>query len=139
MQKGGSLLKPLLVIQEHWASHHHFDLRLERDGVLKSWAVPKGIPLSPGERRLAIAVEDHALEYADFEGEILEGYGKGKVVIWDRGFYIPEKWEAGEILFEAHGEKMRGKYALIHTSDDQWLLIKRKEEKSSEQKKSSKD
>lgn len=101
---------------------------------MKSWAVPKGIPLEPGERRLAIAVEDHSLEYADFEGEIPEGYGKGKVVIWDRGSYTPEKWEKGEILFEAQGEKMRGRYALIHTRGDQWLLIKRKEAKSSGRK-----
>ncbi len=107
---------------------------MERDGVLKSWAVPKGIPLELGERRLAIAVEDHSLEYADFEGEIPEGYGRGKVVIWDRGSYTPEKWEKGEILFEAQGEKMRGRYALIHTRGDQWLLIKRKEAKSSGRK-----
>lgn len=72
-------------------------------------------------------MEDHALEYADFEGEIVEGYGKGKVAIWDRGFYIPEKWEEGEILFEAKGVKMQGRYALIHTQGDQWLLVKRKE------------
>ncbi|HPT64245.1 MAG TPA: DNA polymerase ligase N-terminal domain-containing protein, partial [Candidatus Atribacteria bacterium] len=89
-----------------------------------------------GEKRLAIEVEDHDLDYADFEGEITEGYGKGKVKIWDRGYYLADKWEEDEILLELKGNKVKGKYALIRTkgskADDnrQWLLIKRKEDVS---------
>ena len=119
-----------------WASRHHFDFRLEKDGVLKSWAIPRSIPQNAGEKRLAIEVEDHDLDYADFEGEITEGYGKGKVKIWDRGYYLADKWEENEILLELKGNKVKGKYALIRTkgskADDnrQWLLIKRKEDVS---------
>ena len=126
----------IFVIQEHWASRHHFDFRLEKDGVLKSWAIPRSIPQNAGEKRLAIEVEDHDLDYADFEGEIAEGYGKGKVKIWDRGYYLADKWEEDEILLELKGNKVKGKYALIRTkgskADDnrQWLLIKRKEDVS---------
>lgn len=125
---------PRFVIHEHWASRHHFDLRLERDGVLKSWAVPKEIPLLEGERRMAIAVEDHLLSYADFEGEILEGYGKGTVYIWDKGTYEVEKWTDHEILLWFLGQRVRGPYALIHLQGNRvlsqnWLLVKRKEEK----------
>ncbi|HOA98549.1 DNA polymerase ligase N-terminal domain-containing protein [Candidatus Sordicultor fermentans] len=126
----------IFVIQEHWASRHHFDFRLEKDGVLKSWAIPRSIPQNAGEKRLAIEVEDHDLDYADFEGEITEGYGKGKVKIWDRGYYLADKWEEDEILLELKGNKVKGKYALIRTkgskADDnrQWLLIKRKEDVS---------
>ncbi|MGB9553592.1 MAG: DNA polymerase ligase N-terminal domain-containing protein, partial [bacterium] len=103
----------IFVVQEHWASHHHFDLRLERDGVLKSWAVPRGLPMEVGERRLAIAVDDHDLQYASFEGEITEGYGRGMVRIWDRGTYRASKWTEDEILLEFQGKKLQGKYALV--------------------------
>ncbi len=126
--------RKIFVIQEHWASHHHFDFRLEKDGVLKSWAIPRAIPQKVGEKRLAIEVEDHSLDYADFEGEITEGYGKGKVKIWDKGYYLAYKWEEDEILFELMGNKVKGKYALIRTKssksndNQQWLLIKRKED-----------
>ena len=126
----------IFVIQEHWASRHHFDFRLEKDGVLKSWAIPRSIPQNAGEKRLAIEVEDHDLDYADFEGEITEGYGKGKVKVWDRGYHFADKWEEDEILLELKGNKVKGKYALIRTkgskADDnrQWLLIKRKEDVS---------
>ncbi|MEN3185611.1 MAG: DNA polymerase ligase N-terminal domain-containing protein [Atribacterota bacterium] len=125
----------IFVVQEHWASHHHFDFRLEKDGVLKSWAVPRVLPVHDGEKRLAVAVEDHELSYAQFEGEITEGYGRGVVRIWDHGFYRATKWEEDEILFELHGEKLQGKYALIRIKQgkfaslgNNWLLIKRKEE-----------
>lgn len=127
----------IFVVQEHWASHHHFDFRLEKDGVLKSWAVPRALPLQEGEKRLAIAVDDHDLSYAQFEGEITEGYGRGVVRIWDRGVYWATKWEEDEILFELQGEKLKGKYALIQikqgrfaSSGNNWLLVKRKEESS---------
>ena len=116
------------VIQKHQASHLHFDFRLEKDGVLKSWAVPKGIPEESGIKRLAVQVEDHDLNYIDFEGEISEGnYGAGKVEIWDNGNYILEKEiKDKEILFELKGKKLKGKYALIHTSGKNWIFLKRK-------------
>ena len=125
----------IYVVQEHWASQHHFDFRLERDGVLKSWAIPKALPLKTGEKRLAIAVDDHDLAYAGFEGEITEGYGRGMVRIWDKGVYTASKWEEDEILLELRGGKLHGKYALVRVKQgkfaaggDNWLLIKRKEE-----------
>ncbi len=128
--------KGIFAIQEHWASHHHFDFRLEKDGVLKSWALPRSFPIHEGEKRLAIAVDDHSLEYADFEGEIVEGYGKGKVALWDRGWYDEEKWGEEEILITVYGNKIKGKYALVKTkgnkygkSNYNWLVIKRREER----------
>lgn len=122
---------PTFVVQEHWASRHHFDFRLEMDGVLKSWAVPKEPPLQPGLRRLAIAVEDHPLEYGSFEGTIPEGgYGAGKVSIWDRGDYILLEREPRKIRVDLHGTKLTGDYALFfmkqERGQDQWLLFKRK-------------
>jgi len=105
----------IFVIQKHHASHLHYDLRLEKDGVLKSWAVPKEPPKEIGIKRLAIQVEDHPLDYANFEGEISEGsYGAGLVEIWDKGYYIPSKFEASEIIFELKGEKLKGTYCLIN-------------------------
>jgi DNA ligase D-like protein (predicted 3'-phosphoesterase) len=97
------------------------------EGVLKSWAVPKGPPETPGIRRLAIQTEDHPVDYIDFEGEIAEGqYGAGRVLIWDRGTYDLQKLEPGEILIELHGVRLSGPYALIRTKENQWIMLKRK-------------
>jgi DNA ligase D-like protein (predicted ligase)/DNA ligase D-like protein (predicted 3'-phosphoesterase) len=119
------------VIQEHHASHLHWDLRLERDGVLKSWAVPKQPPEKPGERHLAIAVEDHPIDYGGFEGSIPEGeYGAGTVKIWDRGTYEPVKWTDEKIEFVIHGERLNGPYELVRfrkAGDKEWLLFKKRE------------
>jgi len=128
------------VIQKHDASSLHYDFRLEIDGALKSWAVPKGPSTDPSEKRLAIPTEDHPLNYADFEGTIPEDqYGGGTVLIWDRGTFtnITEKddelqplidaWKNGHLLVELHGEKISGGYALQRTGsgdDANWLLIK---------------
>lgn len=116
------------VIQKHDASHLHYDLRLEKDGVLKSWAVPKEPPQNLGVRRLAIQTEDHPLEYADFEGEIPEGeYGAGSVETWDKGDYTIDKWEEKEIIVDIHGEKLRGLYCLIKFKNEKnWLFFKKK-------------
>jgi DNA ligase D-like protein (predicted 3'-phosphoesterase) len=122
------------VVQEHWATAHHFDLRLEVEGAMRSWAVPKGPSMDPAVKRLAIEVEDHSLAYNDFEGEI-DG---GRVAIWDRGTYEqggrvpwPEALERGHAVFVLHGEKLQGGFALQRTrrgEKPQWLLIKRKDE-----------
>lgn len=127
----GAKDKLIYVIQKHHATHLHYDLRLEHDGVLKSWAVPKGPPERPGERRLAVEVEDHPLEYAEFEGVIPEGeYGAGKVEIWDRGWFEPVKWEPDEIIVELHGQRLRGHYALIRFQKEKepknWLLLQKR-------------
>jgi bifunctional non-homologous end joining protein LigD len=125
----GSTMK--FVIQEHHARARHYDFRLEKNGVLKSWAVPKGVPEEPGIKRLAIAVEDHPLAYADFEGRIAEGnYGAGEVKIWDRGEYDPVKWTAQEIVFVLRGRKVNGSYRLIRfrkSGENNWLLEKLRE------------
>lgn len=115
------------VVQEHHAKHLHWDLRLEMEGVLKSWAVPKGPPEQPGVRRLAIQVEDHPVEYIDFEGEIEEGqYGAGQVKIWDSGTYEMEERDAKKLTFVLHGQRLEGGYVLVHTREDQWIFLKRK-------------
>ncbi len=116
------------VIQKHDASHLHYDLRLQKDGVLKSWAIPKEPPLTTGVRRLAIQTEDHPVEYALFEGEIPKGeYGAGTVEIWDKGSYTIEKWEEKEIIVNIQGEKLQGLYCLIKfKSDKNWLFFKKK-------------
>lgn len=121
--------KNIFVVQEHHATHLHYDFRLEVEGVLKSWAVPKGVPMKPGVKRLAVATEDHPLDYADFEGVIPEGeYGAGVVKIWDRGSYIPRRITDREIVVELRGEKLKGKYVLIRLKDGKnWLLFKKKE------------
>ena len=116
------------VVQKHHATRLHYDFRLEMEGVLKSWAVPKGPPAEPGIRRLAVQVDDHPVSYIDFEGEIAEGlYGAGKVEIWDRGEYELQQEEPGLLAFTLHGDKLQGEYALVHTGDRNWLLLKRKQ------------
>jgi len=117
------------VIHEHYASHHHYDFRLEMDGVLKSWAIPKGPPLIPSKKRLAIHVEDHPLEYIDFEGNIPNGeYGAGHVLIWDRGTYELREKKADKISFFLKGEKVNGDFSLLRLrkgkKEQEWLLIK---------------
>jgi DNA ligase D-like protein (predicted 3'-phosphoesterase) len=121
--------KLIFVVHEHHASHLHWDLRLEMNGVLKSWAVPKQPPKSKGIKRLAIQVEDHPIEYANFEGTIPEGnYGAGKVEIWDNGNYELIKKTLKEIIFELSGKKLKGKYCLIKTNyqgnKKSWLWFK---------------
>ncbi|MFC9357048.1 ATP-dependent DNA ligase [Rhodococcus sp. NPDC057014] len=113
------------VVQEHHATTLHWDFRLERDGVLVSWAVPKGVPIRSGPNRLAVQTEDHPLDYRTFSGTIPEDqYGGGRVEIFDSGTYLPIKWESEKVVFELRGERIRGQYALIHTKADQWLLHK---------------
>jgi len=117
----------IYVIQRHDASHLHYDLRLERDGVLKSWAVPKEPPTKKGVRRLAVEVEDHPLEYAEFEGVIPEGeYGAGTVDIWDKGTYEAEKWQEDGIVVHINGNKLSGRYSLVRfkKQENAWLLFK---------------
>ncbi len=116
------------VVQEHDARRLHYDLRLEREGVLKSWAVPKGIPERPGVKRLAVETEDHPLEYGDFEGIIPSGqYGAGTVKIWDRGYYEVKLWEEDKIEFSFEGERLNGMYVLVRLKSGEkknWLILK---------------
>ncbi|MBB3602037.1 bifunctional non-homologous end joining protein LigD [Mycolicibacterium sp. BK556] len=123
------------VIQEHHARRLHYDFRLERDGVLVSWAVPKNLPDTPAVNHLAVHTEDHPLEYATFEGSIPKGeYGGGKVIIWDSGTYEAEKFrdsgadKGGEVIVDLHGRRISGRYALIQTKGDQWLAHRMKEQ-----------
>ncbi len=126
---------PRFVVQMHAATRLHYDFRLEADGVLKSWAVPKGPSLNPKDKRLAVQVEDHPLDYIDFEGVIPEGnYGAGEVIVWDRGFFEPvgdpvsAGIDHGHVTVILQGEKLRGEFALVRLKDDadkrNWLLIK---------------
>ena len=125
----------LFVVHKHAARNLHFDLRLEMDGVLRSWAVPKGPSYDQSEKRLAVKVEDHPLEYGDFEGVIPAGnYGAGGVIVWDRGEWVAlEPWreglEKGKLLFELKGYKLHGKWTLvkIKKSEKDWLLIKERD------------
>ncbi|MEV5408470.1 DNA polymerase ligase N-terminal domain-containing protein [Thermopolyspora sp. NPDC052614] len=111
------------VIQEHHARRLHWDLRLERDGVLVSWAVPKGLPRDPSTNHLAVHTEDHPLEYAAFEGEIPKGeYGGGRVLIWDRGTYETEKWTEREVKVVLHGSQVSGRYVLFQTDGKNWMV-----------------
>lgn len=115
------------VIQKHQARQLHYDLRLERDGVLKSWAVPKEPPSKKGVKRLAVQVEDHPIEYASFKGTIPEGeYGAGTVEIWDKGSYEAEKWMEKEIIVNIQGEKLTGTYCLIKFKKEKnnWLFFR---------------
>ena len=111
------------VVQEHDATRLHWDLRLEHDGVLVSWAIPNGIPMSPKENRKAVHVEDHPLDYIDFEGVIPEGYGAGTVKLWDTGTYELEKWEPKKVMVTFHGDRLNGRYALFEAgSKKDWLI-----------------
>lgn len=116
------------VVQEHHARNLHYDLRLEMGGVLKSWAVPKGVPEKPDEKRLAIMVEDHPLEYGNFEGTIPEGeYGAGTVKIWDRGTYEMAEATEKAYKFILRGKRLKGQYVLFNFKNDKnWLLFKTK-------------
>ena len=118
----------IYVIQKHAASHLHFDLRLEMDGVLKSWAIPKEPPTSLGVKRLAVQVEDHPVEYASFEGTIPEGeYGAGTVESWDKGTYKLIDKKEDKIIVEIDGAKLSGAYVLIRFKDKKnWLFFKKK-------------
>ncbi|MGW5314655.1 ATP-dependent DNA ligase [Nocardia thailandica] len=111
------------VVQEHHARRLHWDVRLERDGVLASWAVPKGPPTDATHNRLAVRTEDHPLEYLHFHGVIPKGeYGAGEMTIWDQGTYVTEKWREDEVIVGLRGDRLDGRYALIRTKGDQWLM-----------------
>jgi bifunctional non-homologous end joining protein LigD len=111
------------VIQEHHARRLHWDLRLERGGVLVSWAIPKGLPHDPKTNHLAVHTEDHPLEYASFSGEIPKGeYGGGTMTIWDRGTYETEKWNEREVMVILHGSRASGRYVLFQTGDRNWMI-----------------
>lgn len=126
----------IFVIQQHHASHMHFDFRIEVDGVLVSWAIPKGPSLNPQEKRLAARTENHPLDYANFEGIIPEGYGAGTVIVWDHGTYdnvtekngepvpISKGIDNGHIKIELHGKKLKGAFALTKFRGNDWLLVK---------------
>src|SRR5580692_2811975 len=140
------------VVQKHDASHLHYDFRLEMEGVLKSWAIPKGPSLNPADKRLAMMVEDHPFDYKDFEGIIPEGnYGAGTVMVWDEGTYEPleetsgtkaaqnklllQELKNGSLKFRLNGKKLKGEFALVHTKgngDNAWLLIKHRDKYASE-------
>jgi bifunctional non-homologous end joining protein LigD len=114
---------PRFVVQEHHARRLHWDFRLERDGVLVSWAVPKGVPMDPKTNHLAVHVEDHPLDYIDFAGDIPAGnYGAGKVLIWDNGTYETEKWSDREVMVILHGKRVQGRYVLFRTNGENWMI-----------------
>ena len=119
------------VIQEHHARRLHYDFRLERDGVLVSWAVPKNLPETPSVNHLAVHTEDHPLEYLTFEATIPKGeYGAGKVIVWDSGTYESEKFRDNEVIVTLHGKRISGRYALIQTDGDQWLAHRMKDQQA---------
>lgn len=137
--------RPIFTVQKHQASHLHYDFRLEIGGVLKSWAIPKGPSMDPSVKRLAVEVEDHDLDYAEFEGVIEEGhYGAGPVLLWDKGWFEPvgvaqslespaRMFQAGKIDVRLHGARLRGGFTLVRMKDRprQWLLIKQRDESAS--------
>jgi len=148
--------KLTFVVQRHHASHLHYDFRLELDGTLKSWAVPKGPSLNPKDKRLAMMVEDHPLDYATFEGDIPEGnYGAGHVDVWDHGTYEPidedgevispaaarKALHAGNIKFRMKGRKLKGDFALVNMKKDDktWLLIKHRDKYATDEEYNSED
>ena len=111
------------VIQEHHARSLHWDLRLEHDGVMASWALPKGLPDDPARNHLAVHTEDHPMEYNSFQGDIPRGeYGAGSVTIWDQGHYDVEKWSDSEVKFVLHGARASGGYVLFQTKDRDWMI-----------------
>jgi bifunctional non-homologous end joining protein LigD len=151
--EGGRTPRPIFVVQKHDASRLHYDFRLELGGVLKSWAIPKGPSLDPTDKRLAVMVEDHPLDYAGFEGGIPEGeYGGGTVMLWDSGWWEPdaawmeevksggkkgpisspeEALAKGELKFTIHGRKLMGSWALVKTrwqGENNWLLMKHRDD-----------
>jgi len=119
--------RKIYVIQKHRARNLHYDLRLEMDGILKSWAVPKTPPIEKGVKRLAVQVEDHPIEYANFEGEIPEGqYGAGTVEIWDKGEFILKVKDESKLVFEIIGKKLKGDYCLLRFQGKKnWLFFKK--------------
>lgn len=118
------------VVQKHKATHLHYDFRLELDGILKSWAVPKEPPTEPGIRRLAVAVEDHPVDYISFEGTIPKGeYGAGTVQIWDRGTFDLKERTEKVLSFILHGNKLQGDYRLVNFKEKNWLLFRVKPKK----------
>src|ERR687888_990938 len=117
--------RPRFVVHEHHARRLHWDLRLERDGVLASWAIPNGIPDDPKDNRMAVHTEDHPLEYIDFEGEIPKGeYGAGTIKVWDAGTYECHKFTGDEVIVTFHGSRLAGRYALFHAGKDpkDWMI-----------------
>jgi bifunctional non-homologous end joining protein LigD len=120
---GKAAARGRFVIQEHHATALHWDFRLEKDGVLVSWAVPKGLPATPKQNHLAIHTEDHPMEYLTFAGDIPAGeYGGGKVILWDTGTFEAEKFRDSEVMVTLHGGRVRGKYVLFQTHGDQWMV-----------------
>lgn len=128
-------MRKRFVIHEHHASRLHFDLRLEIDGVLKSWAVPKGVSMNPRDKRLGVAVPDHSLGYIDFEGTLAEGtYGAGEVRIWDKGEFeaadASAQLKRGKLILTFDGARLKGEFSLVKFSGQEknWLIIKSKDE-----------
>ena len=140
-EKKTSELGNIFVVQKHRATQLHYDFRLEADGVLLSWAVPRGPSMDPAVKRMAVHVEDHPVDYANFEGVIPEGeYGGGTVMVWDSGIYGPENARSvtqavakGELKFALLGQKLKGSFVLVRTREPQWLLIKHRDEYAKEE------